>query len=128
MARFRRVQIEPEGARWLFWEAPCAARGKGGQFPSIMSVATMRKQPTGPVKQFSVFTPNRLGRLHTLTTLLASRNALPDDFSRIIGLIEAGRIDTDPWITHRVPFDDLAGVFPSFTKVETGVIKAIVEL
>ena len=74
MARFRRVQIEPEGAQWLFWEAPCAARGKGGQFPPIMSVATMRKQPTGPVKQFSVFTPNRLGRLHTLTTLLASRN------------------------------------------------------
>lgn len=35
---------------------------------------TMRQRPTGPVKQFSVFTPNRLGRLHTLTTLLASRH------------------------------------------------------
>jgi len=36
-------------------------------------------------------------------TLLASRNARPDDFSRIISLIEAKRIDTSPWITHRAP-------------------------
>lgn len=35
---------------------------------------TTRQRSAGPVKQFSVFTPNRLGRLHTLTTLLASRN------------------------------------------------------
>ena len=34
-------------------------------------------------------------------TLLASRNALPADFGRIIGLIEDGQIDTRPWITHR---------------------------
>ena len=39
-----------------------------------MSVTTMRQRSGGPVKQFSVFTPNRLGRLHTLTTLLASQN------------------------------------------------------
>ena len=61
-------------------------------------------------------------------TLLCSRNALPDDFTRIIGLIEDGRIDTKPWITHRSAFDDLPGVFPSYTKPETGVIKAIVEV
>ena len=34
-------------------------------------------------------------------TLLCSRNALSADFARIIGLIEDGRIDTRPWITHR---------------------------
>jgi len=61
-------------------------------------------------------------------TLLCSRNALPRDFTRIIGLIESGRIDTVPWITHRTHFDDLIGVFPSYTKPETGVIKAIVEV
>lgn len=59
-------------------------------------------------------------------TLLCSRNALPADFARIIGLIEAGQIDTLPWITHRVGFDDLPGVFPSYTRPETGVIKAVV--
>jgi 2-desacetyl-2-hydroxyethyl bacteriochlorophyllide A dehydrogenase len=61
-------------------------------------------------------------------TLLCSRNALPEDFTRIIGLIEDGRIDTTPWITHRAAFDDLPGVFPSYTKPETGVIKAVVEV
>jgi 2-desacetyl-2-hydroxyethyl bacteriochlorophyllide A dehydrogenase len=61
-------------------------------------------------------------------TLLCSRNALSADFSRIIGLIEAGRIDTRPWITHRAAFDELIDVFPSYTRSETGVIKAVVEV
>ena len=61
-------------------------------------------------------------------TLYASRNALPADFDRIIQLIETGQLDTSPWITHRTPFDDLIGKFPSYTKPETGVIKAIVEV
>jgi alcohol dehydrogenase len=61
-------------------------------------------------------------------TLLCSRNALPGDFSRIIGLIENGALDTTPWITHRTPFDDLIDAFPSFTQPETGVIKAVVEI
>jgi alcohol dehydrogenase len=61
-------------------------------------------------------------------TLLCSRNALPDDFTRIIGLIESGRIDTKPWVTHRAGFDELPGLFPSYVKPETGVIKAVVEV
>jgi alcohol dehydrogenase len=61
-------------------------------------------------------------------TLLCSRNALSADFSRIIGLIEEGRIDTQPWITHRAKFDELIDVFPSYTRPETGVIKAVVEV
>jgi 2-desacetyl-2-hydroxyethyl bacteriochlorophyllide A dehydrogenase len=61
-------------------------------------------------------------------TLLCSRNALPRDFTRIIGLIEDGKIDTRPWITHRSGFDELPSVFPSYTRPETGVIKAIVEV
>ncbi len=61
-------------------------------------------------------------------TLLCSRNALPADFRRIIGLIEEGTIDTTPWITHRTGFDELPGIFPAYTRPETGVIKAIVEL
>lgn len=61
-------------------------------------------------------------------TLFASRNAMPEDFTRIIDLIETGKIDTRPWITHRTSFKDLIDVFPSYTKPETGVIKAIVEV
>ncbi len=61
-------------------------------------------------------------------TLYASRNALPADFDRIIQLIETGQLDTSPWITHRTPFAELIDNFPSYTKPETGVIKAIVEV
>lgn len=61
-------------------------------------------------------------------TMLCSRNALPEDFVRIIGLIESGRIDTRPWITHRARFEELIEVFPSYTKPDTGVIKAIVDV
>jgi 2-desacetyl-2-hydroxyethyl bacteriochlorophyllide A dehydrogenase len=61
-------------------------------------------------------------------TLLASRNALPGDFSRIISLIEAGRIDTTPWITHRGAFHEVPELFASWTRPETGVIKAMIEL
>ncbi|MGE3310480.1 MAG: zinc-binding alcohol dehydrogenase family protein [Limisphaerales bacterium] len=60
--------------------------------------------------------------------ILASRNALPGDFTRIIRQIEEGTIDTRPWITHHASFDDMIPVFPSWTRPETGVIKAIVEV
>ena len=61
-------------------------------------------------------------------TLKASRNAVPGDFRRIIGLIEDGAIDTAPWITHRTPFDEMIGQFENYTKPESGVIKAMVEV
>ena len=61
-------------------------------------------------------------------TLLASRNARPDEFKRIIHLIEDGSIDTRAWITHRTSFDAIATDFPQYTQPETGVIKAVVEI
>src|SRR5438477_347192 len=59
-------------------------------------------------------------------TLLASRNALAPDFTRIIRLIEEGRIDTQPWITHHADFNGMIAAFPDWLKPETGVIKAMV--
>lgn len=61
-------------------------------------------------------------------TLLASRNALPDDFRRIIRLIEENKINTQPWITHRANFNTLLDLFPSYTRPETGVIKAMLHV
>lgn len=61
-------------------------------------------------------------------TIMGSRNALPPDFTRIIKLIEDGKIDTRPWITHQANFDELIAVFPSWLKPETGVIKALVRV
>ena len=59
-------------------------------------------------------------------TLMASRNALPGDFTRIIRLIETGDIDTKPWITHEAKFEQLIDLFPTWLKPEAGVIKGVV--
>jgi alcohol dehydrogenase len=61
-------------------------------------------------------------------TIMASRNALPGDFTRIIRLIEEGKIDTRRWITHQVNFDQVIAAFPDWLKPETGVIKAMVHM
>ena len=61
-------------------------------------------------------------------SILASRNALPGDFTRIIQLIEMGMINTDPWITHRTDMDKVLDDFESYTKPETGVIKAVISV
>jgi 2-desacetyl-2-hydroxyethyl bacteriochlorophyllide A dehydrogenase len=61
-------------------------------------------------------------------TVLSSRNARSNDFTRIIGLVESGRIDTDPWITHRASFAEVITEFPLWTSPETGVLKAMIEV
>ena len=61
-------------------------------------------------------------------TIKGSRNAVPGDFKRIISLIEDGTIDTNPWITHRTSFEDVIGEFETFTRPESGVIKAVIEV
>ncbi len=61
-------------------------------------------------------------------SIKGSRNALPSDFARIIRLIEDGTINTDPWITHRTSYEDVIGEFETFTRPESGVIKAVIEM
>jgi len=61
-------------------------------------------------------------------SVMASRNALSRDFTRIIDLIEQGRIDTGPWVTHRVPLSRMIEEFPSWLRPEAGVIKSVVEI
>jgi alcohol dehydrogenase len=61
-------------------------------------------------------------------TLMASRNALSRDFTRIIGLIEAGQIDTNPWITHHANFADVPREFPNWLNPNAGVMKAVIHI
>lgn len=61
-------------------------------------------------------------------TLLGSRNALREDFEQVIEAIRGGSVDTDAFITHRSPFGGMIGVFESWLRPDTGVIKAMVEL
>ena len=60
-------------------------------------------------------------------TLIASRNALPQTFSSVIKLVESGKIDTKPWITHRLKFADLDKTFEDTIK-NPSLIKAIIEM
>ena len=61
-------------------------------------------------------------------TILASRNARPADFTHIIRLIEAKKIDTSPWITHRASLTDVVAEFPGWTDPGARVIKAMIEV
>jgi len=61
-------------------------------------------------------------------TLIGSRNATREDMEHVVQSIETGKVDASSFITHRAPFDRMIGVFESWLKPETGVIKAIVEL
>ncbi len=60
-------------------------------------------------------------------TLLRSRNATGSDFAWAIQMVEEGKIDLGPWITHRAPADEMVAAFPSWLDPERGVIKAVVE-
>ena len=60
-------------------------------------------------------------------TLLASRNsagAFPD----LIRLMEAGQVDTTPWITHRLELADLPDQFPRLLEPDAGVVKAMISV
>lgn len=59
-------------------------------------------------------------------TLLSSRNATPGDFTRIIGHIEAGRINTTPWITHHAPADAFVETFSEWLQPGSGLLKGMV--
>ena len=58
-------------------------------------------------------------------TLLASRNAPPGTFREIIALLEAGRIDTTPWITHRFELAETPVRFPEIAG-NPAVIKTVI--
>ena len=60
--------------------------------------------------------------------LLASRNALPRDFPRILRLIEDGTINTNPWITHRISMEEVEEQFESLIQPDSGVLKAVIQI
>ena len=60
-------------------------------------------------------------------TLLATRNSTPAEHRRIIELMEAGKIDTAPWVSDRVPVDQMIARFPHWLDPEAGVVKAVVD-
>jgi threonine dehydrogenase-like Zn-dependent dehydrogenase len=60
-------------------------------------------------------------------TLMATRNAVGDDFRRIIQMIETGVVDTTPWITHRTAASGICESVKQWIDPSSGVLKAVVE-
>lgn len=60
-------------------------------------------------------------------TLKSSRNALPEDFTKIIRLLQSGHIQIDHLVTHRLSFDSVPDTFPQLYNADEQVIKAVVE-
>jgi len=61
-------------------------------------------------------------------TVMGSRNALPGTFREVIRLVEAGVVDTRPWITHRLKLADIPAVFPRDIAGNPAVLKAMIEM
>lgn len=61
-------------------------------------------------------------------TLLSSRNATAADFDRVLAAVEAGTLDTQPWVTHRAPLSAVGEALPAWARPDAGVLKAIVEI
>jgi threonine dehydrogenase-like Zn-dependent dehydrogenase len=59
------------------------------------------------------------------TTLLASRNALAEDFKRVIAAMRAGKIPTRALQTHSVRAEDLPETIPMLIAEADNVLKAI---
>lgn len=58
-------------------------------------------------------------------TLISSRNATGDDIRHVIDSLATGKVKLDGWITHTATPETFIEQFPSWTKPETGVIKAM---
>lgn len=60
-------------------------------------------------------------------TLKASRAAMSSDFSRIIRLIEAGKLNPETYITHRLAFDEVPTEFEKLYTYGGDLVKAVIE-
>ncbi|HYE29849.1 MAG TPA: zinc-binding alcohol dehydrogenase family protein [Methylomirabilota bacterium] len=122
-------------------EMEALRKATNGQMPDLVVDATGSNKSMGHALNYCAFagrlvyvgiTQQEISFLHAPVlhrrelTIMASRNAVASEFKRIISAIEDGQLNTDPWITHRTTFDELIARFPSYTKPETGVIKAMV--
>jgi 2-desacetyl-2-hydroxyethyl bacteriochlorophyllide A dehydrogenase len=61
-------------------------------------------------------------------TLLASRNAQPDDFAEVVRQMRAGKVPADALRTHRAALADVPALFAEWLHPDAGVIKAIIEV
>ena len=61
-------------------------------------------------------------------TVMGSRNSTPATFREVIRLVEEGRVDTRPWISHRLKLADTPTIFPKDLAGNPAVLKAMIEV
>ena len=61
-------------------------------------------------------------------TLMATRNALPNEFKKIIQLMEKKKIDINQWITHSCNFDEFPNTIGNWIDPQQMVIKGLISL
>jgi 2-desacetyl-2-hydroxyethyl bacteriochlorophyllide A dehydrogenase len=59
-------------------------------------------------------------------TLFASRNALADDFERIISAMETERLDVGAWVTHSAVLEMVPSIFSEWSDPQSGVVKGLI--
>ena len=59
-------------------------------------------------------------------TVMGSRNATPATFREVIRLVEEGKVDTRPWITHRFKLAETPSHFPTHIASNPAVLKAMI--
>jgi len=62
------------------------------------------------------------------TTLLASRNALSEDFEQVVAAIRDGTIPIDRFLTHRVALADAPAALPGLIAAQEQVLKAMITI
>jgi threonine dehydrogenase-like Zn-dependent dehydrogenase len=60
-------------------------------------------------------------------TVMSSRNATSPEFTQVIAAMESGAVDTSPWITHRLGFDEVPENFGRVIADPT-LRKAVIEV
>jgi 2-desacetyl-2-hydroxyethyl bacteriochlorophyllide A dehydrogenase len=58
-------------------------------------------------------------------TLMASRNATPQDFQWVIESLEQGKISVEAWITHQALVEEFPLVFPNWLQPDSGLVKGM---
>ena len=114
----------------------------GGDFPTVVIDATGHNGSMAAAIQLCAhsarlvyvgLTTKELTFLHTELhkrelDLRASRNATNEDFQKVIDALRDGSVEPSCMITHRSDLEGAVANFDSWTKPETGVIKAMLEV
>jgi threonine dehydrogenase-like Zn-dependent dehydrogenase len=66
--------------------------------------------------------------VHKELDILGSRNAMPEDFRAVIGMLEAKRFPVEAAVTHMVPFEETPRILEEWSREPTRFTKIMVEV